>query len=82
MKQVEDWFRQEEEGDAKGQAKCSREVVWTHSEMLDLGKGNVMEELDKELASDILLVEGESFDSDGNRGGSDVTQANRLVFKV
>ena len=40
----------------KGQAKRSREIVWARSEMLELGKGNVMEELDQELARDVLLV--------------------------
>ena len=39
--------------------------------MLDLGEGNVVEKLDKELAGDIGLVAGESFhgDEDG-RGGN------------
>ena len=38
--------------------------------MLELGKGNMMEELDKELAGDILLVGGESFDGDEDGRGS------------
>ena len=39
--------------------------------MLELGKGDVMEELDQELAGDIWLVRREFFDSDENGGGSD-----------
>ena len=40
--------------------------------MLDLGKGNMMQELDEELAGKIGLVTGESFDSNENgRGGND-----------
>ena len=31
--------------------------------MLDLGEGNVVEKLDKELTGDVGLVAGESFDS-------------------
>ena len=39
--------------------------------MLDLGKGNVVEKLDKELAGDVGLVAGESFNSDEDgRGGN------------
>ena len=40
----------------KGQAERSREIVWAHSEVLELGEGDVMEELDQELARDVLLV--------------------------
>ena len=40
--------------------------------MLDLGKGNMVKELDKKLASKVGLVTGESFDSDKDgRGGND-----------
>ena len=38
--------------------------------MLELGKGDVVEELDQELARDILLVWREFFDGDENGGGS------------
>ena len=37
--------------------------------MLDLCKCYVMEELDKELASDICLVAGKSFNSNENGSG-------------
>ena len=40
----------------KGQAKRSREIVWACSEMLELGEGDMMKELDQELARDVLLV--------------------------
>ena len=40
--------------------------------MLDLGKGNVVKELDKELARKVGLVTGESFNSnEDDRGGND-----------
>ena len=40
-------------------------------EMLDLGEGNVVEKLDKELAGDVSLVAGESFNGDEDgRGGN------------
>ena len=39
--------------------------------MLDLGEGDVMEELDEELAGDVLLVGGKSFDSNENGGEGD-----------
>ena len=40
--------------------------------MLDLGKGNVVKELDKELAGKVGLITGESFDSEEDgRGGND-----------
>ena len=40
--------------------------------MLDLGEGNVMEELDEKLAQEVSLVAGESFDGDEDgRGGND-----------
>ena len=39
--------------------------------MLDLGESNVVEELDKGLAGNILLVTGESFNSNEDGGGSD-----------
>ena len=40
--------------------------------MLDLGEGNVVKELDKELPRKVGLVTGESFDSDEDgRGGND-----------
>ena len=54
--EVKDWSRQQGEGGAKGQAKQIREIVWTCLEMLELGEGNMMEELDQELTRDILLV--------------------------
>ena len=54
--EVKDGSRQQGEGGAKGQAKRSREIVWAHSEVLELGEGDVMEELDQESARDILLV--------------------------
>ena len=54
--EVKDWSRQQGEGGAKGQAERSREIVQAHSEMLELGKGDVMEELDQKLTRDILLV--------------------------
>ena len=39
--------------------------------MLDLGKGNVVEKLDKELAGDVSLVTGESFNgNEDGRGGN------------
>ena len=39
--------------------------------MLDLGEGNVVEKLDKELAGDVSLVVGEPFNSDEDgRGGN------------
>ena len=37
--------------------------------MWDLCKGNVVEELDKGLAGNVLLVTGESFDCDEDEGG-------------
>ena len=37
--------------------------------MLELGKGDVMEKLDKKLAGNVLLVRKEFFDSDENGGG-------------
>ena len=54
--EIKDWSRQQGEGGAKGQAKQSREIVWACLEMLELGKGNVMEELDQELTGNVLLV--------------------------
>ena len=40
--------------------------------MLDLCKCDVMEELNKELAGDVSLIAGESFNSDEDgRGGND-----------
>ena len=40
--------------------------------MLDLGEGDVMEELDEELAREVSLVTGESFNGDEDgRGGND-----------
>ena len=40
--------------------------------MLDLGKGNEVQDLDEELASEVSLIAGESFDSDEDgRGGND-----------
>ena len=40
--------------------------------MLDLGEGNMVEKLDKELAGDVGLVARESFDGDEDgRGGND-----------
>ena len=69
MKQVKDWSGQEGEGGAKGQAKHSREIIQAHSEMLDLGEGNMVEKLDKELTGDVLLIGRESFDSNENGGG-------------
>ena len=40
--------------------------------MLDLGEGDEVQELDKELAGDVGLVFRESFDSDEDgRGGDD-----------
>ena len=39
--------------------------------MLDLGEGNVVEKLDKELAGDVSLVAGESFNgNEDGRGGN------------
>ena len=38
--------------------------------MLELGKGDMMEELDQELTGDVLLVERKSFDSDEDGGSS------------
>ena len=69
--EVEDQSRQQGEGGAKGQAKWSRGVIWAHSEVLKLGKGDVMEELDQELARDVLLVWRESFDDNEDGGGGD-----------
>ena len=69
--EVQDWFRQQGEGGVKGQAKRSREIVWAHSEMLELDEGDVMEKLDKELAGDVLLVRGESLNSDKDGEGGD-----------
>ena len=45
--------------------------------MLDLGKGNVVEKLDKELAGDVSLVAGESFngDEDGRGGNNEGVQS-------
>ena len=41
-------------------------------EVLDLGKGDMVEKLDKELAGKVGLVTGEPFDSDEDgRGGND-----------
>ena len=68
-KEVEDQSRQQGEGGAKGQAKRSREIVWACLEMLELGKGDVVEELDQELTRDVLLIERESFNSDEDGGG-------------
>ena len=40
--------------------------------MLDLGKGNMVKKLDKELTGDVGLVARESFDGDEDgRGGND-----------
>ena len=40
--------------------------------MLDLGEGNMVEKLDKELAGNVGLVARESFDGDEDgRGGND-----------
>ena len=40
--------------------------------MLELGEGNVVEELDQELTRDILLVQRESFDgNEDGRGSND-----------
>ena len=40
--------------------------------MLDLGEGNVVEKLDKELTGDVGLITGESFNGDeDDRGGND-----------
>ena len=40
--------------------------------MLDLGEGNEVQELDKELAGDVSLVFRESFNGDEDgRGGND-----------
>ena len=39
--------------------------------MLELGEGNVMEELDEELAGDVLLIGGEFFDGNEDGWGSD-----------
>ena len=40
--------------------------------MLDLGEGNVVAKLDKELTGEVSLVTGESFDSDEDgKGGND-----------
>ena len=69
--EVEDRSRQQGEGGAKGQAKRSREIVWACLEMLELGKGDVVEELDQELTRDVLLIERESFNSDEDGGGGD-----------
>ena len=41
-------------------------------EVLDLGEGDEMQELDEELASEVSLIAGESFDSnEDGRGGDD-----------
>ena len=41
-------------------------------EVLDLSEGNEMQELDEELASEVGLIVGESFDGDEDgRGGND-----------
>ena len=55
-KEVKDGSRQQGEGGAKGQAKQSREIVWTSLEVLELGECNVVEELNQELTGDVLLV--------------------------
>ena len=39
--------------------------------MLDLGEGNVVEKLDKELAGDVSLVAGESFNGNEDGRGDD-----------
>ena len=39
--------------------------------MLELGEGDVMEELDEELTGDITLIGGESFNSNEDGRGSD-----------
>ena len=44
-------------------------IVWASSKVLHLCECDVMEKLDKELAGDICLVTGESFDCDEDRGG-------------
>ena len=54
--EVKDWSRQQREGGVKGQAKRSREIVWAHLEMLELGEGDMIKELDQELTGDVLLV--------------------------
>ena len=54
--EVKDWSRQQGEGGAKGQAEQSREIVWACLEMLELGEGDMMEELDQKLTRDVLLV--------------------------
>ena len=40
----------------KGQAKQSREIIRACLEVLELGKGDMTEELDQELTGDVLLV--------------------------
>ena len=69
--EVQDWSRQQGEGGVKGQAKRNREIVWACSEMPELGEGDVMEKLDKELAGNVLLVRGESLNSNEDGGGGD-----------
>ena len=55
-KEVKDGSRQQGEGGAKGQAKRNREIVRACSEVLELGEGDVVEDLDQELTGDVLLV--------------------------
>ena len=55
-KEVKDWSRQQGESGVKGQAKQSREIIWACLEMLELGEGDMMEELDQELTRNVLLV--------------------------
>ena len=69
--EVKNWSGQQGESGAKGQAKQSREIVWACLEMLELGKSDVVEELDQELTRDVLLVGRESFDSNEDGGGGD-----------
>ena len=55
------------------ETKDDRYVIWAGSEVLDLCECNVMEELNKELAGDVGLIAGESFNSDEDgRGGNNV----------
>ena len=72
VEQFKDGSNKKGESGAKWEAKVARKVVRTSLEVLDLSDGDEVEKLDKELAGEIGLVTGESFDSnEDGRGGDD-----------
>ena len=64
----------------KWEAKDIRKIVWESSKVLDLCECDVMEKLDKELAGDVGLVTGESFNcnKDGGSGNDERIEGENL----